>query len=38
MGRDLIAALAEAHLEIASGTYEIVGIPPIRVEQVPPGR
>lgn len=38
MGRDLITALADAHLEIASGTYEIVGIPPIRVEQVPPGR
>ena len=34
MARDLLVALAEAKLEIASGTYEIVGIPPIRVEQV----
>ena len=38
MGRDLIAALAQARLEIASGTYEIVGIPPIRIEQVDGGR
>ena len=34
LARDIIAAFAEAKLEIASGTYEIVGIPPIRVEQV----
>jgi len=34
MGRDLISALAAAKLEVASGTYEIVGIPPIRIEQV----
>ena len=34
MARDIIAAFVEAKLEIASGTYEIVGIPPIRVEQV----
>jgi small-conductance mechanosensitive channel len=33
MARDIIAAFDEAKLEIASATYEIVGIPPIRVEQ-----
>ena len=33
MGREILAGLQEAHLEIASGTYEIVGLPPIRVEQ-----
>jgi small-conductance mechanosensitive channel len=32
MSRELLVALADAKLEIASGTYEIVGIPPIRVE------
>ena len=38
MSRDLLVAFAEAKLEIASGTYEIVGIPPIRVEQLSTGR
>jgi small-conductance mechanosensitive channel len=38
MARDLIPALAAANLEIASGTYEIVGIPPIRIEQDTRGR
>jgi small-conductance mechanosensitive channel len=33
MGREILAGLQEAHLEIASGTYEIVGFPPIRIEQ-----
>jgi small-conductance mechanosensitive channel len=32
MTRDLVKAVEEAHLEIASGTYEIVGMPPLRVE------
>lgn len=31
MARDLLPALADAKLEVASGTYEIVGIPPIRL-------
>jgi hypothetical protein len=34
MARDIIVALDEAKLEIASATYEIVGLPPLRVEQV----
>ena len=38
MSRDLLVALKDAKLEIASGTYEIVGVPPIRIEQVSPGR
>jgi hypothetical protein len=33
MARDIIAAFDEAKLEIASATYAIVGIPPVRVEQ-----
>lgn len=33
MSREILAGLQEAHLEIASGTYEIVGLPPIRVER-----
>lgn len=32
MTRDLVKAFEDAHLEIASGTYEIVGLPPLRVE------
>jgi small-conductance mechanosensitive channel len=32
MTRDIVKAFDEAHLEIASGTYEIVGMPPLRVE------
>jgi len=31
MSRDLLPALANAGLEVASGTYEIVGIPPIHL-------
>jgi small-conductance mechanosensitive channel len=34
MSRDLLVALRDARLEIASGTYEIVGVPPIRIEQL----
>ncbi len=33
MGREILAGLQEAHLEIASSTYDIVGFPPIRIEQ-----
>lgn len=35
MSRDILAALDAAGIGIASGTYEIVGVPPltVRVEQ-----
>lgn len=33
MGREILAGLGEAHLEIASSTYDIVGFPPVRIEQ-----
>ena len=33
MSRDIIDSLDRANIGIASGTYEIVGLPPIRVEQ-----
>ena len=32
MSRDILAALEAANIEIASGTYDIVGLPPVRVE------
>ncbi len=32
MARDLLPALKAAKIEIASGTYEITGLPPIRVQ------
>ena len=35
ISRELLVALKEAKLDIASGTYEIVGVPPIRIEQLP---
>jgi len=38
MSRDMLVALTAANIEIASGTYEIVGIPPIRIEQDTRGR
>lgn len=31
MFREILAKLDEAHIGIASGTYEIVGVPPIRI-------
>jgi hypothetical protein len=31
MNRDLLAAFSEARLEIASTTYEIVGLPPLHL-------
>jgi small-conductance mechanosensitive channel len=37
MARDIIAALDEAKIEVASATYEIIGVPPLRVEQVGSG-
>ena len=38
MTRDIIAGLDEAKIEIASGTYAIVEMPPIRIEQAAPSR
>lgn len=35
MTRDILQALDEAHIGIASGTYEVVGFPPIRIENLP---
>lgn len=32
MSRDILAGLEEAGIGIASGTYDIVGLPPIRIE------
>jgi small-conductance mechanosensitive channel len=32
MSREILAGLTAAKIEIASGTYEIVGVPPIKVE------
>ena len=37
MSRRIIDELDAAHIGIASGTYEIVGLPPVRVVQEPPG-
>ncbi len=34
MSRDILAKFEAAHIGIASGTYEIVGIPPIRVQML----
>ena len=36
MARDILAGFDEAHISVASGTYDIVGLPPIRIER-PPG-
>jgi small-conductance mechanosensitive channel len=33
MSRDILAALDEAKIGIASATYEIVGVPPLKLEQ-----
>jgi len=32
MSREILAALEKAGIGIASGTYEIVGLPPVRIE------
>ena len=36
MSRDILKAMDEAQIGIASTTYEIVGLPPVRIKQVPP--
>jgi small-conductance mechanosensitive channel len=36
ISRDILSGLEEAGIGIASGTYEIVGVPPIRVVTPPP--
>jgi small-conductance mechanosensitive channel len=36
ISRDILAGLDDAGIGIASGTYEIVGLPPIRLENPPP--
>lgn len=38
MTRDILAALEQADIAIASTSYEITGIPPLRIERVPPAR
>ncbi len=35
MYREILRRLAEAKIEIASGTYDIVGLPPVRVQLTP---
>ena len=35
MSRDIIAALDEAGIGIASATFEVVGLPPLRLERAP---
>ena len=37
MSREIIANLDKAKIGIASSTYDIVGLPPIRVQMEPPG-
>ena len=34
MSREIMAALEKERIGIASGTYQIVGLPPVRVEYV----
>lgn len=36
ISRELLSGLEQAGIGIASGTYEIVSIPPIRIENAPP--
>ena len=36
MSRDILAALDVAHIEIASATFEVIGLPPVRVERSAP--
>lgn len=38
MSREILDGLYRAHIEIASGTYAIVEVPPIRVEGLSPAR
>ena len=37
MSRDILEALDEAGIGIASATFEIVGLPPVRVQVGPDG-
>jgi hypothetical protein len=37
MTREILPALEKAKIGIASATFEIVGLPPLRVERVPRG-
>ena len=37
MSRDLLAALDEAGIGLASATFEIVGLPPLRIGREPRG-
>ncbi len=36
MTRRILEEFAAAHIDVASGTYEIVGVPPIRIQHEPP--
>jgi hypothetical protein len=38
MSREILAGLNEAKIEIASGTYAIVEVPPLQVELANPSR
>jgi hypothetical protein len=38
MSRQILAGLKDARIEIASATYEIVGLPPLELELPPPAR
>jgi len=38
MSREVMAKLDAAHIGIASSTYDIVGMPPLRVELAPPAK
>ncbi len=35
MSRDLLAAMSKAKIGVASGTYEITGLPPIKINMTP---
>lgn len=35
MYRDILARFKESGIAVASGTYDIVGFPPVRIEPMP---
>ena len=35
MSREILAALDDAGISIASATFEVVGLPPLRLERAP---
>ena len=37
MYRDILRGFREAGIDVASSTYDIVGLPPVRIEPAPPG-